>query len=85
MNCFRWIWNENGTAPFLKPKEYQKINVEAYELEEDENDWSTEDGDSKELRDFTEDSNMENSEENKDSTEKDIEDSDNSAEESEED
>lgn len=38
MNCFRWIWNEKGTAPFLKPKEYQKINVEAYELEEDEND-----------------------------------------------
>jgi len=31
MDCFEWIWKENGTAPFPKPKEYQKMMLGAYE------------------------------------------------------
>jgi hypothetical protein len=35
MDCFRWARKDVGTAPFPKPKEYQKLKVGAYGQEED--------------------------------------------------
>jgi hypothetical protein len=35
MHCVRWAKKEVGTAPFPKAKEYQKLQVGAYDQEED--------------------------------------------------
>jgi hypothetical protein len=54
MDCYRPVKIVAGTANFPKAKEYQKLRVGAYELEEEQKDLyaeGSEDSDSKELRD----------------------------------
>ena len=51
MDCYRPIKTDKGTATFPKAKEYQKLKIGAYELEEDQKDLYTEESDSEELRD----------------------------------
>jgi len=55
MDCFRPAKMDKGTANFPKAKEYQKLRVGAYELEEDQRDLYTEESDSEELRDTASD------------------------------
>jgi hypothetical protein len=50
MDCYRQIRTKTGTANFPKAKDYQKLRVGAYELEEDQKDLCTEGSDSDELR-----------------------------------
>jgi len=51
MDCYRPVKTDKGTANFPKAKEYQKLRVGAYELEEDQKDLYTEESESEELRD----------------------------------
>jgi len=55
MDCYRPVKTDKGTANFPKAKEYQKLRVGAYELEEDQRDLYTEESDSEELRDTASD------------------------------
>jgi hypothetical protein len=66
---------DTGTANCPKAKEYQKLRVGAYELEEDQKDQYTEGSDSEELRDTASESESEsgslkNSEQSEGSSEK---------------
>jgi hypothetical protein len=51
MDCYTPLKVDAGTANFPMAKEYQKLRVGAYELEEDQKDLCTEGSDSEELRD----------------------------------
>jgi len=51
MDYHRAVKTDAGTANFPKAKEYQKLRVGAYELEEDQRDLYMERSDSEELRD----------------------------------
>jgi len=55
MDCYRPVKTDKGTANFPKAKEYQKLRIGAYELEEDQKDLYTEESDSEELRDTASD------------------------------
>jgi hypothetical protein len=61
MDCYRPLKVDAGTANFPTAKEYQKLRVGAFELEEDQKDLYTEDFDSDELRDTTSESRSEES------------------------
>jgi len=50
-DCYRPLKTDKGTAKFPKNKEYQKLGVGAYKLEEDHEDLYTEESDSEEPRD----------------------------------
>jgi len=51
VDCYRPVKLDAGMANFPEAKEYQKLRVGAYELEEDQKDLYTEGSDSEELRD----------------------------------
>ena len=78
MHCYRPIKIDAGTANFPKAKEYQKLRVGSYELEEDQKDLYTEGSDSEELRDTA--SGSEESEDSEESTERSSEESTDSSE-----
>jgi len=64
MDCFRPIKTDIGTGNFSKTKEYQKLRVGAYELEENQKDLYMDASDSEEQRDTaSEESSPESSEE----------------------
>jgi hypothetical protein len=65
MDCYRPVKSDVGTANFPKAKEYQKLRVGAYELENEQRDLYTEgseDSDSKELRNTASESGLQGSE-----------------------
>ena len=59
MDCYRPVKTDKGTANFPKAKEYQKLRVGAYELEEDQKDLYMEESESEELRDTASDGSSE--------------------------
>jgi len=63
MDCYRLVKTEVGTGNFPKAKEYQKLRVGAYELEEDQKDLYTEGSDSEEHMDTASESLKESSKE----------------------